>query len=491
MVRTRIAPSPTGEDLHIGNVYTALINFIFAKKNKGQFVVRIEDTDRTRLVEGSEERILKSLDWFGLTPDEGTKVSGPYAPYRQSERLELYKKYALDLVQKGHAYYCFCSPERLESVKKEQLARGQQPMYDESCRNRLPEEIKSKLDLKEKYVIRLRVPETGETSFEDVIRGKISFENSLIDDQILLKSDGFPTYHLAVVVDDYLMKITHIIRAEEWISSTPKHILLYNYFGWPLPVFAHGPILRNPDRSKLSKRKNPVWVSWYKERGFLPEAILNYLVLMGCSTASWAIPGGGEIFSVDTMIKNFRLEDLRPVGPAFDLKKLEWMNGEYIRAKDNEQLTNDISNYLSQYSKNPVLQTLKPSDLLPVIPLIKERLKKLSDFEFLAGFFFQKPVFSNSHSGLDPESSGLNYQFRYVTEITKTLESLSKPWTKDSWEKAIREMAEVVGVKAGEVFMDLRVAVTGNKIGPDLFDSIKILGEEEALERLKSVSKVI
>lgn len=482
MIRTRIAPSPTGEDLHIGNVYTALINFVFAKKNNGKFIVRIEDTDRTRLVEGSEERILKSLDWFGLTPDEGTRAGGPYAPYHQSGRLELYKKYALELVQKGQAYYCFCSSERLESVKKIQAEQGKQPRYDRSCRNLSPQEVKSKFDLGEKYVIRLKVPETGETAFEDVIRGKISFENALIDDQVLLKSDGFPTYHLAVVVDDYLMQITHIIRAEEWISSTPKHVLLYNYFGWPLPVFAHGPILRNPDRSKLSKRKNPVWASWYKEQGFLPEAILNYLAMMG-----WTMPDGREIFSVQDMMPVFKLEDLRPVGPAFDLKKLEWMNGEYIRAMTDEEIAKSLCDYLHDYSKNPALQTFGPSDLLPVIPLIKERMKKLSDFEFLAGFLFQKPVFSNSHSGLDPESSDLAYQFKYVTEITKTLESLSKPWSKEDWEKAIRKLAEELGVKAGEVFMDLRVAVTGNKIGPDLFDSIKILGEEETLTRLNSV----
>ena len=244
-VRVRIAPSPTGQDLHIGNVYTALINFVFAKQNNGKFIVRIEDTDRTRMVEGSEGRLLKSLKWFGLTYDEGIDVGGPYGPYRQSQRLDLYKKYALELVEKGYAYYCFCTPERLNELRQKQQAKGLPTMYDGTCKKLKAE--------KEKYVIRLNVPDEGITEFHDLIRGKISFENKLIDDQVLLKSDGFPTYHLGVVVDDYLMKISHVIRAEEWISSTPKHILIYKALGWKLPVFAHGPILRNPDKSILSK----------------------------------------------------------------------------------------------------------------------------------------------------------------------------------------------------------------------------------------------
>ncbi|MCL5004311.1 MAG: glutamate--tRNA ligase [Patescibacteria group bacterium] len=475
MVRTRIAPSPTGEDLHIGNVYTALINRVFAKKNKGKFVVRIEDTDRSRLVLGSEERILGSLAWFGLEPDEGTQVGGPYGPYRQSERLELYKKYALELVEKGHAYYCFCTPQRLDELRKEQAAAGRQPMYDGACRNLSTAEILSKLAAGN-CVIRLKVPDSGQTSFDDVVRGKITFENSLIDDQILLKSDGFPTYHLAVVVDDHLMEITHVIRAEEWLSSTPKHVLLYNFFGWTLPVFAHGPILRNPDRSKLSKRKNPVWASWYKEQGFLPEAVLNYLMLLGCSISNWSIPDGGEIFSMEVMERNFKLEDLRPVGPAFDLKKLEWMNGEYIRKMDNAQLTIDISNYLKEFSRNLILQTLEPSDLQTSIPLIKERMRRLTDFEPLAGFLFERPSLFN-HSEQGKES--------HLSQIRDVLESLARPWSKDSWEKGIRQLAEEGGVKAGDLFMELRVAISGNKVGPDLFESVKFLGEEETLARLK------
>ncbi len=336
MVRTRIAPSPTGENLHIGNVYTALLNYVFAKKNKGQFIIRIEDTDRQRLVPGSEDRILESLKWLGLKYDEGPDVGGPFGPYRQSERLPLYQKYAKELVEKKAAFYCFCTAEILEKMKMDQSAKKEIPHYDGRCKKLTKEEVFKRLQGEEKYVIRLAVPDSGTTVFNDLVRGDISFENKLLDDQVLLKSDGYPTYHLGVVVDDYLMGITHVIRAEEWISSTPKHILIYKALNWDLPIFCHGPILRNHDKSKLSKRKNPVWTSWYKEQGFLPEAILNYLANMGWSMPPEALakggkPAGREIFSLSEMMENFRLEDLKAVGPAFDITKLEWLNGEYIR----------------------------------------------------------------------------------------------------------------------------------------------------------------
>jgi glutamyl-tRNA synthetase len=272
MVRTRIAPSPTGKDLHIGNLYTALINWAFAKKNKGKFIVRIEDTDRQRLVLGAEQQILKTLKDFGLEPDEDPEKGGPFSPYRQSERIEIYQKYAHQLVEKGFAYYCTCSKERLEKLRKEQQEKKQIPRYDGHCRNL----NLSRVDLENKkipYVVRLKVPKDKKITVYDLIRGEIVFNSNNIDDQILLKSDGFPTYHLAVVIDDHLMQISHVIRAEEWLSSTPKHILLYQAFNWPLPVFCHLPILRNPNRSKLSKRKNPVWASWYLKEGFLPEAV--------------------------------------------------------------------------------------------------------------------------------------------------------------------------------------------------------------------------
>lgn len=315
MVRTRIAPSPTGENLHIGNVYTALLNFAYAKKNNGKFIIRIEDTDRTRLVEGSEQRILQSLKWFGLFYDEGPDIGGPYAPYRQSDRKEIYRKYAEELIAQGHAYYCFCDSTRLEEMRKKQQAEKLPTIYDGFCKTTYTKEEAAEKVKTEPHVIRLNVPEEGVTIVKDVIRGDVVFENKLIDDQVLLKSDGFPTYHLGVVVDDHLMGITHVIRAEEWISSAPKHVLLYQFFRWELPVFAHLPILRNADRSKLSKRKNPVWVSWYQKEGFLPEAMLNFLALMG-----WSHPEGKEIFSLEEFIQQFDIVDVKAVGPILILK---------------------------------------------------------------------------------------------------------------------------------------------------------------------------
>jgi len=425
-VRTRIAPSPTGQDLHIGNAYTALINYIVAKKNSGQFILRIEDTDRARLVEGSESSILASLKWLGIVHDEG--------PFRQSERLPIYQKHAEELVAKGDAYYCYCTQERLEQMRKDQEENHMPPMYDGLCKK-----IKGKRV--EKHVIRLHVPDTGITVFTDLIRGEIRFENALIDDQVILKSDGFPTYHLGVVVDDHLMKISHIIRGEEWISSTPKHILLYDFFGWEKPVFAHMPLLRNPDKSKLSKRKNPVWVSDYKAQGFLPEAICNYL-----ATMAWAYPDGRDIFSIEEMIKVFDLSQIKTTAPVFDVEKLRWINGKYLQEFHIHTF------YGSKYPEEKIKQ---------IWPLVADRMKTLAEFESLAGFFFERPV-----------------KTPVTPEIRKALELCD--WNHQAMEKAIRSIPG----KAKDVFMELRVAVTGKTVGPPLLESLEILGKEETLSRL-------
>lgn len=443
-VRTRIAPSPTGADLHIGNAYTALINYVFAKKHGGKFIIRIEDTDRARLVDGSEKRILESLAWLGIPHDEGPDVGGPYAPYRQSERLDLYKKYAEELVAKGHAYYCYCTAERLASMRKDQEAKHLPPMYDGRCK-------KLKKQNAEKHAIRLNVPDEGTTIFHDVIRGDISFENKLIDDQVILKSDGYPTYHLGVVVDDHIMKITHIIRGEEWISSTPKHILLYKFFGWDVPQIAHVSVLRNPDRSKLSKRKNPVWVSEYKTKGYLPEAINNYL-----ATMAWSYPGGQDIFSVDDMISKFRLEDIQTTAPIFDVEKLKWMNGKYL----HESHINEF--YNGKYPENKVKQ---------IWPLVRERMKLLTEFESLAGFFFARPK---------------EYERPLKKDILAVGQKALKgsAWKHDAMEKSIRDAADAAKLKAKDVFMELRIAITGKTVGPPLLESLEILGKGEALARL-------
>ena len=460
-VRTRIAPSPTGQDLHIGNAYTALINYVFAKKYGGKFLIRIEDTDRTRFVEGSEERILESLAWLGIIHAEGPDVGGPFAPYRQSERLELYKKYAEELVEKGHAYYCFCTTDRLAQMRKDKEANHKPPMYDGTCRANTKHQTANSIKNGEKCVIRLKVPGEGTTVFTDLIRGEISFENKLLDDQVLLKSDGFPTYHLGVVVDDHLMEISHIIRGEEWISSTPKHILLYQFFGWTPPIFAHMPLLRNRDSSKLSKRKNPVWVGDYKAKGFLPEALINYL-----ATMAWSFPGGRDIFSLEDMIKEFKLEDIQTTAPIFDTEKLRWMNGEYMRQKSTQELKLCIYQHV-----NTLIRSKHDKILDKVIPLIRDRMKVLSEFQSLAGFFFERPKEFERPLKVAPlKVGGIALQ--------------SCEWNHDAMEAAIRLEAEKADIKAKDVFMELRVAVTGKTVGPPLVESLEILGKEETLMRL-------
>jgi len=457
-VRTRIAPSPTGEDLHIGNAYTALINYVVAKQSGGQFIIRIEDTDRTRLVQGSEQRILASLDWLGIPHDEGPDIGGPHAPYRQSDRLPTYKTYAEELVEKGHAYYCFCTSERLGEMRKGQEERHEPPMYDGRCKAISLSEARKRVESGEKYVIRLKMPDEGTTQFHDLIRGDISFENKLIDDQVLLKSDGFPTYHLGVVVDDHIMGITHIIRGEEWISSTPKHIFLYQCFGWEAPLFAHVSVLRNPDKSKLSKRRNPVWAGDYRKKGYLPEALKNYLALM-----AWSHPEGKEFFSVDELMKVFRLEDVQTTAPVFDQEKLRWMNGEYMKRLEPSVFSRQIFDF---YEKKYPLDDIKN-----ILPLVTERMKTLAEFETLAGFFFVKPT--EFERPIDTALVAIS------SEALKNAE-----WTHDAMEKAIREASEKAGKKAKEVFMELRLAITGKTVGPPLLESLEILGKEETLERL-------
>jgi len=457
-VRTRIAPSPTGENLHIGNAYTALINYVFAKQQKGQFIVRIEDTDRTRLVEGSERRILESLKWLGLDPEESPLIGGPFAPYRQSERLEIYKKYAEELIDKGHAYYCFCTTERLGEMRKIQEEKHLPPMYDGFCKKLDSKEAKKRVEAGEKYVIRLKVPDEGVTRFDDLIRGEISFENTLIDDQVLIKSDGFPTYHLGVVVDDHVMEISHIIRGEEWISSTPKHVLLYGFFGWKMPVFAHMPLLRNPDKSKLSKRKNPVWVSWYKEKGFLPEALINYL-----GTMAWSFSDGRDIFPLSGMITEFKLENVQTTAPIFNIEKLRWVNGEYIRKLSIQDLKTKTYDFFDK--KYPAEKIEK------VLPLLRERMKTLAEFATLGDFFFEQPKILER-----PLHKEMIQTVKGVLEKSE--------WSHDAMEKSIRDTADKNGIKAKDLFMELRVAVTGKTVGPPLLESLEILGKKETISRL-------
>jgi len=463
MIRTRIAPSPTGQDIHVGTIATALMNYAWAKKNNGKFIVRIEDTDRSRWVKGSEERMLKTLNEIGLTADESPLVGGNFGPYRQSERLDLYKKYAEQLVKSGHAYYCTCSKERLDKLREERQKQKLIPRYDKFCLSR-QEIIADEIKKGSSYVVRLNVEPGKEIIINDIVRGEVRFNTDNIDDQVLLKSDGFPTYHLAVVVDDHLMEISHVIRAEEWLSSTPKHILIYRALGWDLPVFCHVSLLRNSDRSKLSKRKNPVWASDYLSQGILPKALLNYLSLMG-----WSHPEEKEIYTLDEYVNVFDPKDLQKTAPVFDPVKLEWMNGEYIRQLKVKSLELKVINYIGdKYNRDIVGRT---------IPLIQSRMKKFADYLPLCGFFFTAP---------EKYEIDLSGKKNMLEDIHKELESMAD-WKAVVIGESMQKLAERLSIKNSEFFTILRVAISGKKVSPPLNESMEILGKEECLERIKKL----
>src|SRR3990172_13121918 len=387
MVRTRIAPSPTGEDLHIGNLYTALFNWAFARKHKGHFIVRVEDTDQKRLIQGSEQRIMQTLKDFGLDYDEGIDKDGPFSPYRQSERLDLYKKYAEQLVEQGHAYYCFCTPDRLEKVRKHMMEEKKMSMYDRHCRNLKSHDQPAASDGKlTPHTIRMKIPDDRKISFQDEVRGEISVESNTLDDQVILKSDGYPTYHLAVVVDDHLMEISHVIRGEEWISSTPKHILLHEFFGWEKPTYIHMPLLRNSDRSKLSKRKNPVWASWYLQQGFLPDAIVNFVAFLG-----WNPGDERELFSIEELIKEFTIDRVGKSGSVFNVEKLNWLNFQHLRKKNEDEVLLMLKEYLAH---QPTTKGKAWDDkyLTGVITAMRERVTFVREFVEKSPYFFYPPV---------------------------------------------------------------------------------------------------
>lgn len=447
MVRTRIAPSPTGFP-HIGTIYQALFNYAFAKKHSGQFIVRVEDTDVSRFVEGAEDAIYKALDWFSLQENESPRQGGRYAPYKQSERLNLYKMYAKKLIASGYAYYCDCMPERLDEVRRKMQAEGKAPMYDRYCRG---------LN-KTEGVIRLKIPENTRITVRDEIRGEIEFDSNTIDDQILIKSDGFPTYHLAVVVDDHEMEITHIVRGEEWLSSTPKHVLLYQYFGWKMPAVYHTAALRNPDHSKLSKRQGHTKVSWYQDEGFLPEAILNFLALLG-----WSHPEEKEIFTTDEFISLFDLKDIRPVGPVFDVQKLMWMNGLYIREKLTSQ---ELKKRLLPF--NPELQEIKTEEFIKYIEIAKTRMKTLKDFNaFILPFIL--PV----EKILSEKEEILKAELKSILE------------KQDSWTIESLNVTLLAFLKKHEIrFPVLYKIVIGREKGLPLADVFGVLGKEKVLHLL-------
>lgn len=484
-VRTRIAPSPTGFP-HIGTIYQAMFDYYFSKKYQGQFVVRIEDTDRARFVEGAEEKIYDSLEWFGLKPDEDPQVGGEYGPYRQSERLEIYQKHAAELVEKGAAYKCYCTKERLDELRAVQQAEKKAPMYDRFCLNLTEEQIAEYEREGRAHVIRLKIPADRTISFTDALVGKVEFDSNLIDDQVLIKSDGFPTYHLAVVVDDYLMKISHIFRGREWISSTPKHILLYEAFGWEkeLPIFIHLPLLLNETGGgKLSKRDGTTSVDYYRTEGFLPEAILNYM-----ANLVWNNPSGQEIFPMEEFMQAFHLQHLdsgefkvevTSQGPRFDIKKLEWMNGEYIRAMSDEELLKRLQDFLVDHPAK--------DKLAPLVPLVKERMKKLSDFIPLTVFLFDEVEYDRAVF----DKLKVKNPSEVLDNVIAKLESLPKPWVAEDFEKGFRQMAEDLNISVSDMFQLLRVGFSGQLVTPPLFEVMKYVGEDETIKRIKLAKEFI
>jgi len=468
-IRVRIAPSPTG-DPHVGTAYIGLINYIFARQRAGQFVLRIEDTDRTRFVPSSEQMIFDALRWIGLTWDEGPDVDGPYGPYRQSERTEIYREHADLLLASSKAYRCFCTTEELEAARKQQIAAKLPPRYSGTCRALTSAQIEESLSAQKPFVIRMKVPAEDSTTFTDELRGEITFDHFNVDDQVLMKSDGFPTYHLANVVDDHLMHITDVIRAEEWISSTPKHVLLYQAFGWQLPRFWHMPLLRNLDKSKISKRKNPVSLVYYRQAGFLPEAVLNFLGLMGGGMPN-EINNGTEKFTLPEMVEHFDVKNIRLGGPVFDLTKLKWLNGEYIRA-------------LAPADFYAALRSTVLSDtyLSGIAALIQTRIETLGQFGDLTNFFFADNILPETEVFL-PKKRTLEETLAFAAEQLIVLEATD--WTTEALEPALKKLGEEKQWSVKENFMLLRAIVTGGAMSPPLLESIVVFGKARTLDRVR------
>ncbi|MHB9132979.1 MAG: glutamate--tRNA ligase [Armatimonadota bacterium] len=480
IVRVRIAPSPTG-DPHVGTAYIGLFNYAFAKHSGGQFLLRIEDTDRERFSETSARAILDAMAWLNLTPDEGPEIGGPVGPYVQSERLAIYKQYAEQLVEAGHAYACFCTKERLAEMRAEQEARKVEVKYDRHCLcTTSAEERQQRIRDGVPHVIRMKMPDAGATSWVDLVRDEVSFDNSLIDDQVLLKADGYPTYHLANVVDDHLMGITHVIRAEEWISSTPKHVVLYGMFGWEAPCFAHLPLLRNADRSKISKRHSHTSLHWYREQGYLPEALLNFLALLG-----WSHPEELEVFCLAEMVDKFTFDRFNKSGPIFDLEKLNWLNGMYIRSMPVDQLYERVEPFLiraHQLQEHPVAEEREYAKRC--VELEKEKAHTLADFPELISFMFD-PDFEYEDEAvkkwLRPAPEHVRPAFYKMVEHIDPLPE--SELTAEKYEELTRGIAEELGVGAGKVIHPTRVAMSGRTKGPSLFHMMEVLGKAEVLYR--------
>ena len=491
-IRTRFAPSPTGF-VHIGGLRTALYNYLFAKRHAGTFILRIEDTDRTRFVEGATENLIHALEWAGLDPDEGPSNGGDYGPYFQSQRTELYIKYARELLDKGFAYYAFDTPEEIDAMREKARRAGDPPpKYDFNVRMNMRNsltlsetQVRELLDNDTPFVIRLKIPENRTFQVDDKIRGKVSFSSAQVDDQVLIKSDGYPTYHLANIVDDHLMDITHVIRGEEWLSSVPKHLYLYECFGWQPPVMAHLPLIFNPDKSKMSKRditslddmpagKVDPDVASYIKKGYEPEALINYIALLGWN------PGDGDerqIFSITDLKKEFSLERVNKAAAIFDLKKLDWINAQHISLKDTNELATEIKPQLAEKGIVPESDDY----LLKVVELLKTRMQFIDQFVSMGEYFFRDP------EQYDPVPVKKRWKDDSVKLILEFIAEISKleVFDKVGMEQALNSVAERNGAGVGRIIHPIRLAVSGTGVGPGVYDMLEVLGRETVIKRLK------
>jgi glutamyl-tRNA synthetase len=477
-IRVRYAPSPTGY-IHIGNLRTALYNYLFARHNGGEFILRIEDTDRARYIEGAIENLIKTMEWIGLNYDEGPFKGGNYGPYFQSERLKIYKEHSEILLQKKKAYHCFCTSERLKALREEQQKQKlNQTKYDKQCLHLSEDEVNKKLQDGIPYVIRLNVNPREKIKFNDYIRGEVEFSGELIDDQILVKSDGYPTYHLANVIDDHLMKVSHVIRGEEWLPSTPKHILLYEAFGWEKPVFAHLPLLLNPDRSKLSKRQGDVAVEDYRKKGYLKEALINFIALLG-----WSAGDDKEFYYFDELVPAFSLDRVHKTGAVFDIEKLNWLNAEHLRRKSDEELVRMLRDELKE-SKYSGLE-FSDEYLISVINAMRERVSFVKEFYEKGFYFFEEP---ETYEESAVKKGWRMHSAEILKKFSEKINALDNP-SKGEYEIALLETATEMNVSKGNIINPLRLAVSGVSGGPGILDIVSIIGKEKTLSRIERITE--
>lgn len=484
-VRLRFAPSPTGF-LHIGGLRTALYNYLYVRANQGKFILRIEDTDQTRLVEGAIENLIHSLQWSGINYDEGVFVEngdivekGEHGPYIQSNRLEIYKKYCDMLIEKGYAYYCFCSKDRLDHIREEQRIKGQVPKYDGLCRSVTMEEARERIANGEEYVVRLKLPHDRDISFHDAVRGKVTINSNEIDDQVLMKSDGFPTYHLAVVVDDHLMGITHVVRGEEWLPSTPKHVYLYEAFGWEAPEFVHLPTVLNRDRKKLSKRQGDVSVEDFRKRGYLPEGLVNYLALVG-----WSPEDGEEIMSLEDMVEKFSFDRVGKSGGIFDTEKLNWVNSHYMKSYDIDRLAKLSIPFVVEAGLLTEEEINEKWDWYKIlIDTVREGADKLEDIPASIRFLFGEVNITEDDA---KEELAQDHVKDLLTSFEKVVSNHDEI-TMDVAKALMKEVQKDSGVKGKKLYMPVRAAISGNVHGPEMQNILYLLGKDQLLQRVAKI----